>query len=71
MQVEGNLFRDRFLSMQHRALVEPRAMLLYVSASPVKLQGLLTDLFCFRGKKAQPKTKEYEKHSYKRFDRGY
>ena len=24
LQVEGNLFRDRFLSLQHRALVEPR-----------------------------------------------
>ena len=25
LKVEGNLFRDRFLSMQHRALLEPRA----------------------------------------------
>jgi nucleolar protein 53 len=28
LQPEGNLFRDRFISMQHRALVEPRAPVL-------------------------------------------
>jgi nucleolar protein 53 len=28
---EGNLFRDRFLSLQQRGLVEPRALVLYVS----------------------------------------
>ncbi|KAH9929103.1 P60-like protein [Epithele typhae] len=49
LKPEGNLFRDRFVSMQHRALVEPHALQL--------------------SKKAKTKTKEYEKHSYKRFDR--
>lgn len=48
LKPEGNLFRDRFLSMQQRALVEPRAPVL-----PRK----------------QAKTKEYEKHAFKRFDR--
>ncbi|PIL29159.1 hypothetical protein GSI_09208 [Ganoderma sinense ZZ0214-1] len=51
LKPEGNLFRDRFISMQHRALIEPRAVV--------------------RTKKAQRKTKEYEKHSYKKFDRAY
>ncbi len=27
-QVEGNLFKDRFLSMQNRALIEPRVRVL-------------------------------------------
>jgi nucleolar protein 53 len=31
-QPEGNLFRDRFLSLQQRALVEPRVPVLYVSS---------------------------------------
>jgi len=30
-QPEGNLFRDRFLSLQHRALIEPRVPTLFVS----------------------------------------
>ncbi|KAI0767353.1 P60-like protein [Fomes fomentarius] len=51
LKPEGNLFKDRFLSMQHRALVEPRA------GVPAKKQTR--------------KTKEYEKHSYKKFDRDY
>ncbi|THH29824.1 hypothetical protein EUX98_g4375 [Antrodiella citrinella] len=50
LKPEGNLFRDRFLNMQHRALIEPRV--------PVIPNN--------RGK---AKTKEYEKHAYKRFDR--
>jgi nucleolar protein 53 len=29
-QPEGNLFRDRFLSLQHRALLEPRLPVLWV-----------------------------------------
>ncbi|KZT64456.1 tumor suppressor protein Gltscr2 [Daedalea quercina L-15889] len=49
LKPEGNLFRDRFLSMQHRALIEPRVPVL--------------------PKKRKLKIKEYEKHSYKRFDR--
>ncbi|KAI8989067.1 ribosome biogenesis protein Nop53/GLTSCR2 [Trametes punicea] len=49
LKPEGNLFRDRFLNMQHRALIEPHA------PNPAK--------------KRRGKTKEYEKHSYKRFDR--
>jgi len=28
LQPEGNLFKDRFLSMQHRALIEPRVPVL-------------------------------------------
>ncbi|OBZ76085.1 Uncharacterized protein C22F8.09 [Grifola frondosa] len=28
LKIEGNLFRDRFLSMQHRALIEPRVPVL-------------------------------------------
>ncbi|TBU63459.1 P60-like protein [Dichomitus squalens] len=51
LKPEGNLFRDRFVSMQHRALIEPRAVV--------------------TTKKARRKTKEYEKHSYKKFDREY
>ncbi|RPD61576.1 P60-like protein [Lentinus tigrinus ALCF2SS1-7] len=50
LKPEGNLFKDRFISMQQRALIEPR--------TPV-----LT--------RTRRKTKEYEKHSYKRFDREY
>ncbi|EIN14662.1 P60-like protein [Punctularia strigosozonata HHB-11173 SS5] len=49
LKPEGNLFRDRFLSLQHRGLVEPTAQQ--------------------NGKKRVAKTKEYEKHPYKRFDR--
>lgn len=30
LKVEGNLFRDRFLSLQHRALLEPRVPVMYV-----------------------------------------
>jgi hypothetical protein len=33
LQPEGNLFRDRFLNMQQRALIEPRVPILYVSLS--------------------------------------
>ncbi|CDO68606.1 hypothetical protein BN946_scf184996.g37 [Trametes cinnabarina] len=51
LKPEGNLFRDRFLNMQQRALIEPHA------PNPPK--------------KNRRKTKEYEKHSYKRFDRGF
>ncbi|KAI0634326.1 P60-like protein [Trametes polyzona] len=51
LKPEGNLFRDRFINMQHRALIEPHA------PNPAK--------------KPRRKTKEYEKHSYKRFDRDY
>ncbi|KAH9846077.1 P60-like protein [Lenzites betulinus] len=49
LKPEGNLFRDRFINMQHRALIEPHA------PNPAR--------------KPRHKTKEYEKHSYKRFDR--
>ncbi|OCF41026.1 nucleolar protein 53 [Kwoniella heveanensis CBS 569] len=44
---EGNLFKDRFLALQKRALIEPR-----VPVQP---------------KRRTLKTKEYEKHAYKRF----
>lgn len=30
IQPEGNLFKDRFLSLQQRALIEPRVPVLYV-----------------------------------------
>lgn len=32
MKVEGNLFRDRFFSLQQRALIEPRVPVLYVQS---------------------------------------
>ncbi|KAI0718640.1 P60-like protein [Fomitopsis betulina] len=48
LKPEGNLFRDRFVSMQQRALIEPRVRVL-----PTR---------------RRMKIKEYEKHSYKRFD---
>ncbi|EPS96384.1 hypothetical protein FOMPIDRAFT_1130553 [Fomitopsis schrenkii] len=48
LKPEGNLFRDRFVSMQQRALIEPRVRVL-----PTR---------------RKMKIKEYEKHSYKRFD---
>lgn len=32
-QVEGNLFRDRFVSLQHRAIIEPRVPVLCVSVN--------------------------------------
>ncbi|WVR03082.1 hypothetical protein IAU60_000071 [Kwoniella sp. DSM 27419] len=44
---EGNLFKDRFLALQKRALIEPRVPVL--------------------PKKRVTKTREYEKHAYKRF----
>ncbi len=37
MQPEGNLFRDRFVSMQHRALIEPHAFVRYVLTPPPHL----------------------------------
>jgi len=49
LKPQGNLFRDRFLSLQQRALVEPRVPVL--------------------PKHRKTKTKEYEKHAWKRFDR--
>ncbi|KAF8508729.1 tumor suppressor protein Gltscr2 [Hysterangium stoloniferum] len=49
LKPQGNLFRDRFLSLQQRALVEPRVPVL--------------------PKRRKTKTKEYEKHAWKRFDR--
>ncbi|KIJ54657.1 hypothetical protein M422DRAFT_240741 [Sphaerobolus stellatus SS14] len=48
LKPEGNLFRDRFLSLQQRALVEPRVRVL--------------------PKRRKTKTKDYEKHAWKRFD---
>ncbi|KAK4686764.1 nucleolar protein 53, partial [Tremellales sp. Uapishka_1] len=44
---EGNLFKDRFLTLQKKALIEPR-----VPQLPKRRAG---------------KTKEYEKHAWKRF----
>ncbi|TXT04855.1 hypothetical protein VHUM_03938 [Vanrija humicola] len=45
---EGNLFKDRFLSLQRRALLEPR-----VPQLPKRKVG---------------RTKEYEKHAWKKFE---
>lgn len=45
---EGNLFKDRFLSLQRRALLEPR-----VPQLPKRRAG---------------RTKEYEKHAWKKFE---
>lgn len=67
LQTEGNLFRDRFLSMQQRALIEPRVRVLYVSPYSLRV-SLSTDLH-FRPKKRKAKIIEYEKHPFKRFDR--
>lgn len=47
LKPEGNLFKDRFLSLQRRALLEPRAPVL--------------------PKRRTIKTKEYEKHAWKKF----
>jgi hypothetical protein len=40
-QPEGNLFRDRFVSMQHRALIEPRAPVMCVALVLPRLLHLL------------------------------
>ncbi|KAI0033005.1 ribosome biogenesis protein Nop53/GLTSCR2 [Vararia minispora EC-137] len=37
LKPEGNLFRDRFLSMQHRALIEPRAPIVPTKRAKTKL----------------------------------
>ena len=61
--------------MQHRALTEPRAVVRWV-LTPQYVHVPL-ELLANRGwlihstKKARRKTKEYEKHSYKKFDRAY
>lgn len=70
LKVEGNLFRDRFLSMQHRALIEPRVPVLYVahSACDSRFAVWLTEIVCGRPKR-KAKLKEYEKHAWKRFER--
>lgn len=47
LQVEGNLFKDRYLSLQHRALLEPRKPVLYVELHPlfrVRLNQFSADL---------------------------
>lgn len=64
-QPEGNLFRDRFISMQHRALVEPRVPVLCVICD-LALQAYLMSR-C-RPTKRKNKFKEVEKHAWKRFD---
>jgi len=66
IQPEGNLFKDRFLSMQHRALVEPRVPVLYVSLSPCVVSH--SYMRVHRPRKRTAKIKEYEKHAWKRFD---
>jgi nucleolar protein 53 len=64
-QLEGNLFRDRFQSLQQRALIEPRVPVVYV---------LFFHLFSTTHNFCSPKRRkhrmiEYEKHAWKNFDR--
>lgn len=56
--------------MQHRALIEPHAPNPYVRR-PRSGPGDTNALCNSRAKKPTRKTKEYEKHSYKRFDRDF
>ena len=67
LKPEGNLFKDRFLSMQQRALIEPRSLVLYVSFSIMWAEWALICVLCRSKHKA--KVKEYEKHAWKKFDR--
>lgn len=67
MQPEGNLFRDRFLSLQQRGLVEPRALVVYVFSPFILALKDLTNALS-RARQRQAKTKEYEKHAWKRFE---
>ena len=68
LKPEGNLFRDRFLSLQQRALVEPRVPVLYVVLFVwfvgVDAHGFL---FC-RPKRRANRMVSYEKHAWKNFD---
>jgi len=48
LKPEGNLFKDRFVSLQKRAIIEPR-----VRVVPKRIKN---------------KSKEYEKHPWKRFE---
>lgn len=52
LQPEGNLFRDRFLSMQQRALVEPRVPVLYVLLNSMLFVSSLALPFCCQAEKA-------------------
>lgn len=67
LKPEGNLFKDRFLSMQQRALIEPRVPILCVSIRSRVTREKLNDGICRPKRKA--KLKEYEKHAWKKFDR--
>ncbi|KAG6867979.1 hypothetical protein C0993_008738 [Termitomyces sp. T159_Od127] len=64
-QPEGNLFRDRFLSMQQRALVEPRVLVAYVALASLSRLQLTRHL---RPTRRRRKIIEYEKHAWKRFE---
>ncbi len=63
-QPEGNLFKDRYLALQKKQLVEPRVKQLYV---PTTWICLVSVLISYRPKRRVRKTKEYEKHAWKRF----
>lgn len=67
LQPQGNLFRDRFLSLQHRALVEPRVPVLYVHRRYFALYTLII-LHVHRPRRRRTKVKDYEKHAWKRFE---
>jgi nucleolar protein 53 len=68
-QPEGNLFKDRFLALQKRALIEPRVPQLYVASRFLALSCHATRLLTpLRPKRKARKLKEYEKHAYKRFE---
>ena len=71
LKVEGNLFKDRWLSMQQRALVEPRVPVLCVSSSASSIGVIVMADFNrdFDRPKRKAKLKEYEKHAWKRFER--
>jgi nucleolar protein 53 len=68
VQPEGNLFRDRLSSLQRRALVEPRNLILCVLSLFTLNRNGKSIHSDFRAKRAK-KMKEYEKHPWKRFDR--
>ena len=67
LKPEGNLFRDRFLSMQQRALIEPRVPVLCVFSAYLTHVERDSNYTCRPKRKA--KLKEYEKHAWKKFDR--
>lgn len=65
LKPEGNMFRDRFLSLQQRGRLEPRALVMYVHACH---RSHTFPNHLHRPKKLRRETVEYEKHAWKRFE---